>query len=54
MNPQDVRLYIARWKAVEEIERCELRAMTPQEHWQKLSALFQFGRTMGWKIFALL
>lgn len=49
MNPQDVRLYVERWKAVEEIEQRELRAMTPEEHWQKLNALFQFGMAMGWK-----
>ncbi len=31
---------------MEEIERRELHVMTPEERWQKLSALFQFGRTM--------
>ena len=39
MQVGNIRLYRDRWQAVEEIERQELRAMTPEEHWRKLNAL---------------
>ncbi len=39
MNAADVRLYRERWKAVEEIERQELRALTPRQNWKKLTAI---------------
>ena len=42
MEVGDMRLYKERWKAVEEIERQELRAMTPEQHWQKLNAIVRF------------
>ena len=48
MNPADVRLYVDRWKAVAEIEREELRAMTFEQHWQELNAIARFAIGMGW------
>ncbi len=42
MEVGDIRLYKERWKAVEEIEQQELRAMTPEQHWQKLNAIVRF------------
>jgi hypothetical protein len=42
MNVGDIRFYRDRWKAVEEIERHELRAMTLDEHWRKLNAIVRF------------
>ncbi len=42
MEVGNIRLYKDRWKAVEEIERQELRAMTASEHWQKLNAIVRF------------
>jgi hypothetical protein len=42
MDVGDIRFYKERWKAVEEIERQELRAMTLDEHWRKLNAIVRF------------
>ena len=47
MEVGDMRLYKERWKAVEEIERQELRAMTPEQHWQKLNAIVRFAIETG-------
>ena len=47
MEVGDIRLYKERWKAVEEIERQELRAMTPEQHWQKLNAIVRFAIETG-------
>lgn len=47
MEVGDIRLYKDRWKAVEEIEQQELRAMTPEEHWRKLNAIARFAIEMG-------
>ena len=43
MNADETRFHLrGRWKAVEEIERQELRAMSLDEHWQKLNAIVRF------------
>lgn len=42
MEVGNIRLYKDRWKAVEEIERQELRAMTAGEHWHRLNAIVRF------------
>ena len=43
MNAEEIRFHLRdRWKAVEEIERQELRAMTLDEHWHKLNAIVRF------------
>jgi len=47
MEVGDIRLYRERWKAVEEIERQELRAMTLEEHWRKLNAIVRFALETG-------
>ena len=49
MEIGDVRFYKERWKAVEEIERQELRAMTLEEHWRKLNAIVRFAMESGMK-----
>jgi hypothetical protein len=49
MEVGDIRFYIERWKAVEEIERQELRAMTLEDHWRKLNAIVRFAIEMGMK-----
>lgn len=49
MEAGDVRFYKERWKAVEEIERQELRAMTLEEHWRKLNAIARFAMETGMK-----
>ena len=47
MEVGDIRLYKERWKAVEEIEQQELRAMTPEEHWRKLNAIVRLAIETG-------
>lgn len=47
MEVGDIRFYKDRWKAVEEIERQELRAMTLEEHWRKLNAIVRFAIETG-------
>lgn len=49
MEVGDIRAYVERWKAVEEIERQELRALTPEEHLRKLNAIARFAMEMGMK-----
>lgn len=46
----DIQFYKDRWKAVEEIERQELRAMTLDEHWQKLNVTLRFALESGMEI----
>ena len=47
MEVGDIRFYKERWKAVEEIEREELRAMTLEDHWRKLNAIVRFAIEAG-------
>jgi hypothetical protein len=47
MDVGDVHFYKERWKAVEEIERQELRAMTLEDHWRKLNAIARFAIETG-------
>ncbi len=43
----DAKYYLERWKAVEEIERQELRAMTVEQHWKQINQLARFARING-------
>ncbi len=43
----DIKMYRERWKAVEEFEREELRAMSLDEHWKQINSLFQFALALG-------
>jgi hypothetical protein len=36
-----IKTYRDRWRAVEEIERQELRGSTPQENWRQLNAIIR-------------
>jgi len=47
MEVGDIRFYTERWKAVEKIERRELRIMTLEEHWRKLNAIARFAIETG-------
>lgn len=47
MEVGDIHFYKERWKAVEEIERQELRAMTPEESWQQINILWGLGMALG-------
>lgn len=50
MNTEEIRFHLrGRWKAVEEIERAELRAMSLDEHWRKLNAIVRFAIEAGMK-----
>jgi hypothetical protein len=50
MDVGNIRLYKDRWKAVEEIERHELRAMTVEEHWRKLNSIVRFDIETGMRM----
>jgi hypothetical protein len=43
----DLTFYRERWKAVEEIERQELRRMSLEEHWQQINNLARFALENG-------
>jgi hypothetical protein len=47
MEVGDIRFYRERWKAVEEIERQELRAMSLEERWRKINAIARFAIETG-------
>ena len=50
MNAEDTRFLLRdRWKAVQEIERQELRALSLDQHWQKLNAIVRFAIETGMK-----
>jgi len=50
MNNDEIRFHLCdRWKAVEEIERQELRASIVQENWKKLNAIVRFAVETGMK-----
>jgi hypothetical protein len=47
MNAEEIRFHLRdRWKAVEEIERQELRASTVKENWKKLNAIMLRARML--------
>lgn len=47
MDVGDVRFYRERWKAVHEIERQELRALTVEKRWKQINKLARFARENG-------
>jgi hypothetical protein len=47
MEVGDIRFYVERWKAVEEIERRELRALTPQTNWRQLNSIVRRAMRLG-------
>jgi len=47
MEVGDIRFYKERWKAVEEIERQELRASTVQSNWKQLNAIMRRASRLG-------
>ncbi len=47
MNSEDVRFYRDRWKAVQEVERRELRALTVEKRWKQINELARFARENG-------
>jgi hypothetical protein len=50
MNAEEIRFLLRdRWKAVEEIEREELRAMSAEQHWKQLNTIARFAIEQGWR-----
>jgi hypothetical protein len=49
MEVGDIRFYKERWKAVEEIERQELRALTPKRNWKHLNSIMRRAKRLGIK-----
>ena len=49
MDVGDIRFYTERWKAVEEIERQELRALTPKRNWKHLNSIMRRAKRLGIK-----
>lgn len=47
MEVGDIRSYVERWKAVEEIERQELRALTPKQNWKHLNSILRRAKRLG-------
>ena len=43
----DIKFYRERWKAVEKIERDELRAMSIEQHWKQINNLARFAIEHG-------
>lgn len=43
----DIKFYRERWKAVEEFEREELRAMSVETHWKQINTLIRFALENG-------
>ncbi|MEZ4866714.1 MAG: hypothetical protein R3C14_35670 [Caldilineaceae bacterium] len=42
-----IKEYKARWEAVAEVERVELRALTLEQRWQQLILLFRFAQQVS-------
>ena len=49
MDVGDIRFYKERWKAVEEIERQELRAAPIEKHWKQLNEIIRRGKRLGFE-----
>jgi hypothetical protein len=47
MDVGDIRFYKERWKAVGEIERQELRALTPRRNWKYLNSIMRLAKRLG-------
>lgn len=48
MNAEEIRYHLrGRWKAVEEIERQELRASTIKQNWRKLNEIMIRAKLLG-------
>ena len=51
MNKEEMVYHLrGRWKEVEEIQRRELRAMTIEEHWQKINSIVLFAMALRMNI----
>jgi hypothetical protein len=49
MDVGNIRFYIERLKALEEVSTKEHRVLSVEENWQKLNALYGLGKALGWE-----
>ncbi len=49
MTKEEARAWKERWRLVNEIERQELRAMTPIEKLRQLATMMEAARDFGWQ-----
>ncbi len=49
MTRAQARAYLARWKRVNEFVAAERRAMTPQQKFDELTRLMEWGEQFGWR-----
>jgi len=47
MDVGDIRYYVDRWKAVEEIERQELRSASIELRWKQINAIWRLAKGLG-------
>ncbi len=47
MDVGDIRFYVERWKAVEEIERQELRSATMEQRWKQINLIWRLAKGLG-------
>lgn len=48
MTAEDARAYTARWELVNAHTAAERQAMTPQQKFEELARLMEWGRQFGW------
>jgi len=48
MDIGDIRFYVERWKAVEEIERQELRSASIELRWKQINAIWRLAKELGY------
>ena len=47
MDVGDIRFYRERWKAVDQIEQQELRALSMDERWQQMNTVWRLAKGLG-------
>ncbi len=48
MDAGDIRFYVERWKAVEEIELKELRSASVEQRWKQINAIWRLAKGLGY------
>lgn len=49
MEVGNIKFYVERWKAVEEIERQELRVLIPKKNWKHLNVIMRRAKKLNIK-----
>ena len=50
LTKEEAQAYVARWKAVEAVEREEARRSTPQQRWKQFMAILRLAQGMALKM----